>query len=85
MRLGILGDIRHLPLGRNPRGSLLRRSAVQHSAHVTPTGTYPSSDRMCIDFAAHLTATLSVEAFLQVGDMCHYRWTLERFPSRSLA
>src|ERR671937_304513 len=29
--------------------------------------------RMCIDFAVHLTATLAVDAFLQVGDMCRYR------------
>ena len=54
-------------------------------------GYLPGSDQMCIDFAVHLTATLAVDAFLQVGDMCHYRildtttWTLERFPSRSLA
>ena len=36
-------------------------------------GYLPGSDRMCIDFAVHLTATLAVDAFLQVGDMCHYR------------
>ena len=36
-------------------------------------GYLPGSDRMCIDFAVHLTATLPVHAFLQVGDMCHYR------------
>ena len=28
---------------------------------------------MCVDFAVQLTERLSVEAFLQVGDMCHYR------------
>ena len=28
---------------------------------------------MCVDFAVQLTARLPVEAFLQVGDMCHYR------------
>lgn len=51
-------------------------------------GYLPGSDTMGIDFAVHLTATRALEAFLQVGDMCHYRtarWTLERFPSRSLA
>ena len=36
-------------------------------------GYLPGSDRMCIDFAVNLTATLAVDAFLQVGDMCHYR------------
>lgn len=36
-------------------------------------GYLPDSDQMCIDFAVHLTATLAVDAFLQVGDMCHYR------------
>ena len=36
-------------------------------------GYLPGSDRMCIDFAVHLTATLAVDAFLQVGGMCHYR------------
>ena len=44
-------------------------------------GYLPGSDRMCIDFAVDLTATLAVDAFLQVGDMCHYR----SFPNRSLA
>ena len=49
-------------------------------------GYLPGSDTLCIDFAVHLPATLAVDAFLQVGDMCHTtRWTLERFPSRSLA
>ena len=51
-------------------------------------GYLPGNDTMCIDFAVQLTATLAVAAFLQVGDRCHYRtasWTLERFPSRSLA
>ena len=49
-------------------------------------GYLPGSDTMCIDFAVHLPATLAVDAFLQVGAMCHTtRWTLERFPSRSLA
>ena len=36
-------------------------------------GYLPGSDRMCIDFAVNLTTTLAVDAFLQVGDMCHYR------------
>lgn len=36
-------------------------------------GFLPGSDMMSIDFAVHLTETLAVEAFLQVGDMCHYR------------
>jgi predicted phosphodiesterase len=36
-------------------------------------GYLPGSDRMCIDFAVQLTAALPVDAFLQVGDMCHYR------------
>jgi Icc-related predicted phosphoesterase len=36
-------------------------------------GYLPSSDTLAIDFAVHLTETLAVEAFLQVGDMCHYR------------
>jgi len=36
-------------------------------------GYLPGSNRMCIDFAVNLTATLAVDAFLQVGDMCHYR------------
>ena len=58
-------------------------------------GYLPGSATMCIDFAVHLTATLAVDAFLQVGDLCHRKdeycvldtasWTLERFPSRSLA
>jgi len=51
-------------------------------------GYLPGSDQMCIDFAVHLTATLAMDAFLHVGDMCHYRtasWTLEGFLSRSLA
>lgn len=36
-------------------------------------GYLPGSETMCIDFAVELTATLQVDAFLQVGDMCHYR------------
>jgi len=36
-------------------------------------GYLPGSNTMCIDFAVELTATLQVDAFLQVGDMCHYR------------
>lgn len=36
-------------------------------------GYLPSSETLAIDFAVHLTETLDVEAFLQVGDMCHYR------------
>jgi Icc-related predicted phosphoesterase len=36
-------------------------------------GYLPGSNTMCIDFAVELTATLPVDAFLQVGDMCHYR------------
>jgi len=36
-------------------------------------GYLPGSERMCIDFAVQLTAALPVDAFLQVGDMCHYR------------
>lgn len=36
-------------------------------------GFLPGSDMMSIDFAVHLTETLAVEAFVQVGDMCHYR------------
>jgi predicted phosphodiesterase len=36
-------------------------------------GYLPGSSTLAIDFAVHLTETLSVEAFLQVGDMCHYR------------
>jgi Icc-related predicted phosphoesterase len=35
-------------------------------------GYLPASNTRAIDFAVHLTATLDVEAFLQVGDMCHY-------------
>ena len=30
-------------------------------------------DMMCIDYAVALTEILDVDAFLQVGDMCHYR------------
>jgi Icc-related predicted phosphoesterase len=36
-------------------------------------GSLPNGDMMCVDYAVQLTATLPVEAFLQVGDMCHYR------------
>src|SRR5262245_50522791 len=31
------------------------------------------SNLMCIEYAVELAATVAVEAFLQVGDMCHYR------------
>ncbi|MGE3536105.1 MAG: metallophosphoesterase family protein [Candidatus Tectimicrobiota bacterium] len=36
-------------------------------------GYLPGSSTMCIEYAVHLTTALKVEAFLQVGDMCHYR------------
>lgn len=36
-------------------------------------GYLPASETLTIDFAVHLTETLKVDAFLQVGDMCHYR------------
>jgi Icc-related predicted phosphoesterase len=36
-------------------------------------GYLPGSSRMCIEYAVELTETVPVEAFLQVGDMCHYR------------
>jgi Icc-related predicted phosphoesterase len=36
-------------------------------------GYLPGSDLMCIDYAVQLTASVAVDAFLQVGDMCHYR------------
>ncbi len=36
-------------------------------------GYLPGSNTMAIDFAVELTETLPVDAFLQVGDMCHYR------------
>jgi Icc-related predicted phosphoesterase len=36
-------------------------------------GYLPGSNTLAIDFAVHLTESLEVEAFLQVGDMCHYR------------
>jgi Icc-related predicted phosphoesterase len=36
-------------------------------------GYLPTGDMMCIDYAVQLTARLAVDAFLQVGDMCHYR------------
>ena len=36
-------------------------------------GYLPSSNLMCIEYAVELAATVAVEAFLQVGDMCHYR------------
>lgn len=36
-------------------------------------GYLPGSSTMSIDYAVQLTATLHVDAFLQVGDMCHYR------------
>ena len=35
-------------------------------------GYLPGSDTRAIDFAVHLSETLEVDAFLQVGDMCHY-------------
>jgi Icc-related predicted phosphoesterase len=36
-------------------------------------GYLPSSETLAIDYAVYLTQTLEVDAFLQVGDMCHYR------------
>ena len=36
-------------------------------------GYLPASETLTIDFAVYLTETLAVDAFLQVGDMCHYR------------
>ena len=36
-------------------------------------GYLPGGNRMCIEYAVELTETVAVEAFLQVGDMCHYR------------
>ncbi len=36
-------------------------------------GYLPASETLAIDYAVHLSETLEVEAFLQVGDMCHYR------------
>jgi Icc-related predicted phosphoesterase len=36
-------------------------------------GFLPGSNTMCVDFAVQLTERLAVDAFLQVGDMCHYR------------
>ena len=36
-------------------------------------GYLPGSDVLGVDFAVHLTQTLELDAFLQVGDMCHYR------------
>lgn len=36
-------------------------------------GYLPGSNTLAIDYAVHLTETLEVDAFLQVGDMCHYR------------
>ena len=36
-------------------------------------GYLPGSDVLGVDFAVRLTQTLQVDAFLQVGDMCHYR------------
>jgi Icc-related predicted phosphoesterase len=36
-------------------------------------GYLPGSNIMGIDYAVELTKTLAVDAFLQVGDMCHYR------------
>lgn len=36
-------------------------------------GYLPGSNQMSIDFAVEVTARLDVDAFLQVGDMCHYR------------
>lgn len=35
-------------------------------------GYLPGSNTRAIDFAVHLSETLDVDAFLQVGDMCHY-------------
>lgn len=36
-------------------------------------GYLPDGHTMSIEYAVHLTNTLEVDAFLQVGDMCHYR------------
>lgn len=36
-------------------------------------GYLPGRNMMSIEYAVELTQTLQVEAFLQVGDMCHYR------------
>ncbi len=36
-------------------------------------GYLPGSNVMGIDYAVALTETLDVDAFVQVGDMCHYR------------
>ena len=36
-------------------------------------GHMPGSDVLGVDFAVQLTETLELDAFLQVGDMCHYR------------
>ncbi len=36
-------------------------------------GYLPGSETLAIDFAVQLTEALEVDAFLQVGDMCHYR------------
>jgi len=36
-------------------------------------GYLPGSNMMSIEYAVELTQTLQVDAFLQVGDMCHYR------------
>ncbi len=36
-------------------------------------GYLPGSNVMSIEYAVELTHTLQVDAFLQVGDMCHYR------------
>lgn len=36
-------------------------------------GYLPASNTMTVDFAVTLTETLQVDAFLHVGDMCHYR------------
>jgi len=36
-------------------------------------GYLPGSNMMSIEYAVELTKTIQVDAFLQVGDMCHYR------------
>lgn len=36
-------------------------------------GFLPGSEMLAVDYAVHLSESLEVTAFLQVGDMCHYR------------
>ena len=52
---------RHVAVETGRRGEM--RLGVLGDIH----GYLPGSDRMCIDFAVNLTATLAVDAFLQVG------------------